>query len=120
MKNVLHPDRLNEKAGVLGDVTVLLLRGAVEEARALARREYAFRPVPSWKVPQVAASIGPPQVDRLDALDVEDDGLVLVTDAVFLLDFLFRRGLRPPEPFVLCGPDITADGLDCLASPGDC
>ena len=43
----------------------------------------------------------------LDALDIDDNGAIQVTDAVFLLRFLFRGGSRPPPPFPLPGPDPT-------------
>ena len=49
----------------------------------------------------------------LDALDTDDDGGTNVTDALHLLEFLFREGTQPPAPFPSLGPDPTADSLDC-------
>lgn len=53
-----------------------------------------------------------------DACDVNDDGNSDISDPVSLLSILFASGGPPPEP-VNCGPDPTADGLDCpQTSPG--
>ncbi len=52
----------------------------------------------------------------LDAADYNDDGSVDVADAIGLLGFLFGGTARPPEPFTRCGPDPTADDLDCIAA----
>ena len=35
------------------------------------------------------------------------------SDAVSLLGHLFLGSGRPPDPFGACGPDPTADGLEC-------
>jgi hypothetical protein len=48
-----------------------------------------------------------------DLSDVDDSGVVDVTDAVFLLGYLFSKGPAPADPFPKCGPDPTPDGLDC-------
>jgi len=53
----------------------------------------------------------------LDAADINDDGRVDLADPVFCLDFLFRGGRPPPEPFPGPGLDPTEDALDC-SSPG--
>ncbi|MCA9285464.1 MAG: hypothetical protein KDA22_09630 [Phycisphaerales bacterium] len=51
-----------------------------------------------------------------DALDSNDDGGVDIADAVFSLSFLFSGGASPSAPFPDCGPDPTADSLDCVAT----
>jgi hypothetical protein len=48
-----------------------------------------------------------------DAADANDDGAIDVSDAPFSLSFLFLRGSAPRAPFPDCGPDPTADRLDC-------
>jgi RHS repeat-associated protein len=48
-----------------------------------------------------------------DAADVDDSGAVNLTDAVGLLDFLFRRRPFPAPPFLDCGLDPTGDVLSC-------
>ena len=53
----------------------------------------------------------------LDAADVEDDGAVTLTDAVYALDFLFRSGPAPVEPYPVAGTDSTADMLGCTSIP---
>ena len=53
----------------------------------------------------------------LVAADANDDGRINLVDPFFCLDFLFRRGRAPPEPFPAAGRDPTDDGLSCL-SPG--
>lgn len=53
-----------------------------------------------------------------DALDVDDNGRIEVTDPVYLLNFLYRDGPEPPAPGAnFCGTDPTADSLDCLSNP---
>ncbi len=49
----------------------------------------------------------------LDATDTNDDGRLDLADPIFCLDFLFRGGASPPEPFPLRGPDPTEDELPC-------
>jgi hypothetical protein len=51
-----------------------------------------------------------------DAADADDSGGLDLTDGIFLLNFLFSGGSPPPPPLDGCGPDPTADGLDCAAS----
>jgi hypothetical protein len=57
----------------------------------------------------------PAQADCRDPLDADDSGAIEINDGIFLLNFLFRGGLRPPAPFPLPGPDPTFDALtpDC-------
>ena len=52
----------------------------------------------------------PPQIDCRAVQDVNDDTQVTIADPVFLLNWLFRRGGRPSEPFLNCG---FADGISC-------
>ena len=56
----------------------------------------------------------------LPAADVDDDGDVNITDAVYLLNFLFIGNRTPPAPFPGCGPDPTADELNCETVPANC
>ena len=50
----------------------------------------------------------------LDAFDIDDSGTILINDAVLLLDWLFRGGDEPADPFPSPGVDpTTADPLDC-------
>ena len=54
----------------------------------------------------------------MDSADADDDGLVQVNDAIYLLNWRYSTtGSPPPPPFVSCGPDPTADSLDCVSSP---
>ncbi len=48
-------------------------------------------------------------VDCLDAADAGDDGQVDLTDAIYLLRYLFLAEAAPPEPFAACGPDPSLD-----------
>ena len=46
--------------------------------------------------------------------DLDDDGIIGLTDAVLLLSFLFQGGAPPAVPFAACGVDPTAaHGLHC-------
>lgn len=49
------------------------------------------------------------------AADTDDNGSLEMADSLFLLNHLFRGGDAPPAPFDSCGPDSTADSLDCEA-----
>ena len=51
--------------------------------------------------------------DCEDAADVNDDGVVDLSDPVRLLGHLFLGSERPPDPFGNCGGDPTVDELDC-------
>ena len=49
-----------------------------------------------------------------DAADFNDSGDLNLTDAVVMLEYLFRAGgTRPPPPFPLPGVDPTPDNLVC-------
>jgi hypothetical protein len=57
---------------------------------------------------------GPPFACE-DAADVNDDGILDTTDCVYLSDYLVYGEPLPPPPFSDCGPDPTADQLDCAS-----
>ncbi|MBN1443191.1 MAG: hypothetical protein JXA90_10805, partial [Planctomycetes bacterium] len=61
--------------------------------------------------------MGYPEPVCLRTSDVDDDGLVNLTDAVHFLMFLFLGGAAPPAPIARCGPDPTPDPLTCLSFP---
>jgi hypothetical protein len=49
-----------------------------------------------------------------DALDADDSGALNITDAIFVLEFVFRGGASPPPPFPARGVDPTGgDALGC-------
>jgi hypothetical protein len=50
------------------------------------------------------------------AADVNDVGGLNVSDATYLLNYLFRDGPVIPAPAATCSLDPTDDGLEC-ASP---
>ena len=52
-----------------------------------------------------------------DHADTDDNGRLELTDAVYLLDFLFRRGMQPPPPYPAPGLDTTLDLIECGNSP---
>lgn len=45
--------------------------------------------------------------------DTNDDGMINIADASYLLDFIFLGGTAPTLPFPSCGGDPTADSLVC-------
>ena len=54
----------------------------------------------------------------LEACDVDDNGVVSLTDAVYLISYAFFpdfTGLAPPPPLRECGQDPTPDSLTCKA-----
>lgn len=61
---------------------------------------------------------GTPAPVCTDSADVNDDGAFDIGDAISLLSSLFVFGSpSPPVPNPGCGPDPTADSLDCMAFP---
>jgi len=48
-----------------------------------------------------------------DAADVDDDEALTVTDAIGLLDYLFRNGPAPPAPHPGAGPDPGGELIGC-------
>jgi hypothetical protein len=62
----------------------------------------------------------------LDAADVNDDGVVDVSDGTYSIFYLFQPTSAPnPDPapaapFTDCGLDPTADDVTCDASPSIC
>ena len=50
----------------------------------------------------------------MDTADVNDDGVVNITDLIFLNNFLSFGGPPPPDPFPACGKELTTDGLSCV------
>jgi hypothetical protein len=53
-----------------------------------------------------------------DAADSDDDGHVLLPDAVLSLNYLFLGGQPPSAPFPAQGIDPTVDGLGCGVKVG--
>ena len=49
----------------------------------------------------------------LDAADVNDDGVVNLSDPIDLFEFLYQGSNPPPAPYPVAGSDPTADGLGC-------
>ena len=52
-------------------------------------------------------------LDCLDACDSNDNGIVELGDAIFLLFHLFNGDPPPPPPSLVCGSDPTEDQLSC-------
>lgn len=50
----------------------------------------------------------------MDALDLNDDGYLDVSDCVYLLAFTFSSMDAPPAPFPGLGIDPTEDGITCM------
>ena len=48
-----------------------------------------------------------------DAADVDDNGVINQTDALYLLGAIFYRQSAPPPPFLRAGLDPTPDSLGC-------
>jgi hypothetical protein len=59
--------------------------------------------------------LGGQKIDCQDGADADDNGSVNISDAVYLLVYLFNRGLEPPAPGTSApGIDPTPDALGCL------
>ena len=53
----------------------------------------------------------------LDASDSNDDGGIDIADPIYLVWYILGSGPPPPLPHPLCGPDPTADPLNCVSFP---
>lgn len=61
---------------------------------------------------------GTAALDCDDASDLNDDGQLDISDPIFQLGALFVPGASPVPLPISCGPDPTADSLDCGDAPG--
>ena len=52
-----------------------------------------------------------------DALDANDDGMVNLTDVIYMIEFEFLGGVEPPDPFPAPDADMTTDELECFVLP---
>lgn len=58
--------------------------------------------------------LGLPTLPCMDAADVNDDGLVMISDSIYLQSYINNIGPPPPAPGPCdCGPDPTPDFLNC-------
>ena len=48
-----------------------------------------------------------------DAADANDDEGIDVADSIFVLEYIFRQGDKPPQPFPDRGLDGAGEALDC-------
>jgi hypothetical protein len=55
----------------------------------------------------------PLRYDCQDILDANDDGKLNVTDALALVEWVFKDEPDLPAPFRACALDPTEDSLDC-------
>ena len=53
------------------------------------------------------------ETDCIKSTDTDDNGIVELTDAVALAQYLFLGGPQPAEPFSECDDDPTPDALSC-------
>ncbi len=53
----------------------------------------------------------------MDAADADDNGTIDITDAIWVLEYLFREGNAPASPFPDCGIDPTSDEISCSSFP---
>ncbi len=56
----------------------------------------------------------------LDACDANDDGKINLADSVYILNYMFKFGPVPPDPFPGLGPDTTIDDPSGLHYELDC
>jgi len=55
-----------------------------------------------------------------DSCDANDDGVIQLSDGIYLLNYLFAGGSPPTSPFPNCGIDHTADALECIETTDSC
>ena len=59
--------------------------------------------------------VGGPAPACPKSADADDSGRVDISDAIFSLGCKFLGDSCPPSHFPECGPDLTADDLDCAS-----
>src|SRR5512142_1302592 len=52
------------------------------------------------------------------AADLDDNGAIELSDAVYFLNWYFLNKTAPKAPFPACGTDPTADSLTCVSFKG--
>jgi hypothetical protein len=57
------------------------------------------------------------EFDCAKAADVDDSGSLDLSDAIYLLEWLFLDYAPPPAPFPEAGEDATPDDLGCARYP---
>lgn len=62
---------------------------------------------------QIAVGNLPKRFDCMSILDANDDGVVNITDAIPVLQYVFQKGAPLPAPFKACAVDSTPDSLEC-------
>ena len=55
----------------------------------------------------------------MDAADIDNNSAIDLSDAIYVLNYLFIGGRTPPAPFEECGEDTDEDELACESYP-DC
>ena len=55
-----------------------------------------------------------------DAADADDSGEVVITDGIYILNYLFLGGPSPRPPFPECDAETGDDALSCEQYAGDC
>ena len=63
---------------------------------------------------------GSTPLECVETVDVDDDGQVLLNDAILLLGFLFLGDAPPPAPYPECDVDPLADPIECSSLQGEC
>jgi len=61
--------------------------------------------------------LGGTDLECAKSADADDSGALNLSDAVFVLSYLFMAGMPPAQPFPACGTDPTPDGLTCEFFP---
>lgn len=64
-------------------------------------------------VQAISGHVVPGMLQCPDAADADDNGGVNLTDAIYLLNFLFLGGPAPPHPFPAPGVETGPDDLAC-------
>ena len=110
--NTRTPTTSGVSLQIVGEVQPLFLRGDANEDTRVNIADAI------WIVSELFAD-GPTTGCR-DAADVNDDGLIDISDGLFLIGYRFQAGAPPSSPFPGCGPDPSDDEVGCLVSHQDC
>jgi hypothetical protein len=113
---VQYRDGLGNASGTFGD-TIEVVPAAAGFVRGDANEDRSLDISDSIRILFVLYA-GFPTACR-DALDLDDSGVLELTDAIHGLNFIFLLGPAPAAPFPTCGADLTGtDVLTCETFAG--
>ncbi|MBI4603842.1 MAG: hypothetical protein HY721_17950 [Planctomycetes bacterium] len=112
-ENVIELHALNRALEPVGSASIRITRDSRDGGFIRGDANGDFKVDISDAVKTLRYLFSGDEIGCADAADIDDSGVVQITDPIVLLDHLFRGGSAPPPPFPDAGPDPTPDALGC-------